>query len=188
MVGNYLFSVQDDSGYVKLEQRFVGAPVLMRIGGLRLPVEGTLPQDAAALPANGTATYRGVSYRVLTLHAAAFPTGTLSVALLLTVPHSSPLPCPLVAIGELDRIGERVWHRFQSIGAPASAFVIALRGLTGALAYVRAGAQQLAGSSRGPRRLPLDWTVRYRGIAYHCSSFAVRAGGRAARVYQLLAP
>jgi hypothetical protein len=187
-IGRFVFSVQDDSGYQKLEDRFIGAPVLMRIGGRRLPVEGTLPAAAASLPFSGHVAYHGASYQVLTLRVRAFPAGTLSISLLLTVPASSTLPCPLVAVGELDRIGERVWDRFTTVGAPASAYVLSLGGLTGARAYVREGGRQLAGSGPGPRHLPLNGSVRYRRVDYHVSSFAAVASGRPVRVYQLLVP
>jgi hypothetical protein len=188
-IGRFVFSVQDDSGYQKLEDRFVGAPMVMRIGGRRLPVEGTLPAAAGSLPFSGRVTYHGVSYQLLTMRVRAFPAGTLSITLLLAVPASSTLPCALVAVGELDRIGERVWDRFTTVGAPPSAYVHSLRGLTGALAYVREGGRQLAGSSSpGPRHLPLNGSVRYHRVAYHVSSFAAIAAGHPVRVYQLLVP
>jgi hypothetical protein len=185
-VGHYVFSVQDDSGFVKLEQRFIGAPLLMRIGGRYLPVEGSLPPDAAALPAGGPVRYRGASYQALTLRVHAFPSGTLSIVILISAPGSSPLSCANVALGELDRIGERVWHRFSTVGAPPSAYVRSLVGLTGALSFVRSGSHQLAGSSAGPRALPDSGTVRYRGVSYHVSSFPTQVAGAPARVYQLL--
>jgi hypothetical protein len=187
VVGHYLFSVQDDSGYSRIEQRFVGAPVLIRQAGRRLPVETTLPGSAASLPTRGRVSYRGGSYQVFTFAARAFPTGTLSITLLIAAPATSPLPCSAVATAELARIGEHTWRRFVTVGAPPSAFVHSLGSLTGALAYVRAGASQIAGSSQpGPAHLPAAGAVRYRGRRYTVSSFAATVGGRAVRVYQLL--
>ncbi len=187
VLAHYLLSVQDDSGYAKLEQRFVGAPVVIRQGGRRLPVESTLPASAASLPADGRVSYHGGEYQVVTFAAQAFPTGTLSISLLVAAPATSSLSCGAVATAELMRIGRHAWQRFVAVGASPSAFVHSLGSLTGALAYVRAGATQLAGSSRpGPARLPAAGVVRYRGRSFAVTSFAAAIGGRAVRVYQLL--
>jgi hypothetical protein len=186
VLGHYLFSVQDDSGYAKIEQRFVGAPVLMRMQGHHLPVESTLPASAGSLPASGRASYRGASYQVFTFDARAFPAGALSISLLIAAPVSSPLPCRAVVNAELERIGERTWRRFIAVGAPPSAFVHTLGSLTGALAYVRAGARQLAGSSPPGPHLPQAGSVSYRGRRYAVSSFPARVAGHSVRVYQLL--
>ncbi|HMD57736.1 MAG TPA: hypothetical protein VKG82_09730 [Solirubrobacteraceae bacterium] len=185
-VGRYLLSVQDDSGYQKLEQRYIGAPLIMRIGSRQIPVEGTLPSSAGSLPTGGRVTYHGASYQLVTLHAHAFPAGTLSISLLIAAPSSSSASCSAVIAGELDRIGERVWHRFSAVGAPPSAFVHALGGLTGALAYVRAGSTEIAGSTRPGPRLRDSGTVRYRGKTYVVASFPTDVRGTAVRVYQLL--
>jgi hypothetical protein len=186
-IGHYVFSVQDDSGYSRLEQRFVGAPMLIRREGRRLPVETTLPADAASLPTSGRGSYRGGSYQVVTFPVRAMPSGSLSISLLVAAPTRSPLSCHAVATAELARIGEHTWRRFSTVGAPPSAFVHSLGSLTGALAYVRAGSQQIAGSSApGPAHLPLTGTVRYHGRNYTVSSFPALLAGQPARVYQLL--
>jgi len=187
-LGRYLLSVQDDSGYVKLESRYIGDALLMRMGSRVLPVEGALPAAAGSLPAEGPAAYLGKRYRMLTLAAAAFPSGTLRISLLVPAPRQSALGCRAVQAEELARIGERAWQRFATVGAPPSAFIRELGGLTGALAYVRSGARQLAGSTNpGPARLPSSGAVRYRGRTYLVSSFAAQTAGEGVRVYQLIA-
>jgi hypothetical protein len=185
-VGSYVLSVQDDSGYQKLEDRYIGAPVIMRIGSRVLPVEGTLGPSAASLPESGPVTYHGGSYQVFTLHARAFPTGTLSISLLIPAPRSSTLDCRAVAVAELDRIGQRVWGRFIGVGATPAQFVHALGSFTGALSYVRAGSTQIAGSTQPGPPLRDSGTVRYHGTTYSVFSFPASVGGRSVRVYELL--
>jgi hypothetical protein len=185
-VGRYVLSVQDDLGYVKLEQRFIGAPLLLRTGGGRIPVEGTLPDAAASLPRDGTVSYHGQVLQAVSFTARAFPASALNVTLLLDVAASSPRPCIEVADGELARIGERVWRRFVTVGAPVSSYPHQLGSLTGALAYVRSGSRQLAGSSSPGPSLRDSGIVRYRGASYRIYSFPSVLGGHRVRIYQLL--
>jgi hypothetical protein len=132
-------------------------------------------------------SYRGGSSQVVTFQVRAMPTGSLSVSLLVPAPASSPLSCHAVATAELARIGEHTWRRFTSVGAAPSAFVHSLASLTGALAYVRAGGHQIAGSSSpGPAHLPLTGAVRFHGRNYTASSFPALVAGQSVRVYQLL--
>ena len=74
VLGHYAFSVQDDLGYVKLEHRFVGLPLILRQGARRLPVEGTLPQSAAGLPDGGPVDYAAGATRPSRCTCAPFPT------------------------------------------------------------------------------------------------------------------
>jgi hypothetical protein len=77
----FLVAVQDDAGYVKLAQRFVGADVVMRRGSQ--VVASTLSQPPASpLPARGRVTIAGHAYRVFTFTGTAFPTGSLNISLL----------------------------------------------------------------------------------------------------------
>jgi hypothetical protein len=185
-VGRYLLSVQDDLGYVKLEQRFIGAPMILRSGGRRLPVEGTLASDASSLSQQGAVTYRGVAYRAVSFGALAFPAGHLQVTLLIRAPASSSQSCRAVAERELFSIGERVWRRFILVSAPVTAYAHALGSLTGALVFVRAGSHQLAGSSSPAPALRNSGSVRYHGRRYDIGSFSSRAGGARVRVFQLV--
>jgi hypothetical protein len=186
-VGRYLLSVQDDVGYVKLESRLVGEPLILRLGGRRVPLEGTLAADATALPAGGPVLYRGVAYEAVSLNATAFPSGTLLITLLVRPPGAPARGCTAIRNSVLGRIGERIWRRYTAVGAPLSAYVHALGTLTGALAYVRAGSRQLAGSTHpGPTPLPSSGSVRYHRRSYQILSFHARVGAGAVRVYQLL--
>ncbi len=189
VLGHYVFSVQDDLGYVKLEHRFVGLPLILRTGSRRLPVEGTLAQSAAALPDSGPVDYAGQRYEAFTVHARAFPDSALRATLLVPASASAAVGCGAVRVAELGRIGRRVWDRFITVGSPLSSYPRALQSLTGALGYVRAGSRQIAGSSTpGPSRLPASGSVRYGGTRYRVISFAASSEAGQVRVYQLIAP
>jgi hypothetical protein len=186
-VGRYLFSVQDDLGYVKLETRFIGDPLLLRRGASRLSVEGTI--GAQGIPAQGPVSYHGARYQAISFSAQAFPSGSLLVTLLAPTPTPSSAGCTAVRVAELTRIAHRVWDRFALVSAPLSAFIHTTQNLTGGLIYVRSGSTLLAGSTRpGPPRLPERGTVSYRGVGYQVSSFAARTPAGPGRVYQLLPP
>jgi hypothetical protein len=187
-VGRYLLSVQDDSGYVKLVTRFIGVPLVIDQGSRRLPVEGALTPGPRTIPDHGPVPYRGSSYESFSFMARAFPSGALRISLLIPVPAGlGAKSCLEIRVSELERIAARVWRRFALNSAPPSSSVNAIRSLTGALSYVRAGARQLAGSSSpGPRHLPAQGTVSYRGSTYAVTSFEARSGAARVRVYLLL--
>jgi len=188
IIGSYVFSVQDDLGYVKLERRYVGLPLILRQGSRRIPLEGSLPQSAAGLPASGPVSYQGTTYEAISFDAEAFPASTLRVTLLVPQP-SAKAGCLAIHVSELGRIGRRIWGRFSAVGAPPSAYVTAIRGFNGALAYVRTGGHQLAGATTpGPAHIPASGTILYRGHTYAVSSFASHVGGTGVRVYQLIVP
>jgi hypothetical protein len=186
-VGRYLLSVQDDSGYAKLESRYIGYPLLMRQGARRLPVEGTFSPGSTFIPARGPVSWRGTRYDVFSLAAQAYPSGPLEISMLVPPPSSSAASCTAIRVAELNRIAQRIWRRFQLVGAPVSGFVSTMGSLLGALSYVRAGAHQLSGStSPGPARLPAQGTVTYHGVAYLVFSFAASTPGGPVRAYQLV--
>jgi hypothetical protein len=186
-VGRYLLSVQDDSGYGKLETRYVGYPLIMRQGSRRLPVEGTFSPGTTAIPDRGAVSWRGASYQAVSFAAHAYPSGPLTVTILVPPPASVSVSCTTIHLDELNRISQRIWHRFMQVGGPVSGFVSTTGSLVGALAYVRAGSHQLAGSTRpGPPRLPTMGAVSYRGASYRVFSFAASAAGAQVRVYELV--
>jgi len=185
-VGHYVLSVQDDLGYVKLEQRFIGAPLILRTAGQRIPVEGTLPAAAASLPEDGPASYHGQTLQAVSFRALAFPSSSLTVTLLLDTPATSTRPCIEVADAELARIGESVWRRYVMVGAPVTSYPHQLGSLTGALSFVRSGSRQLAGSATPAPALRDSGTVGYRGATYRIYSFPSHLGAHRVRVYQLL--
>jgi hypothetical protein len=186
-VGHYLLSVQDDSGYVKLESRYVGYPLLMRQGSRRLPVEGTFSPAAASIPDRGPVSWHGASYEAVSFAAHAYPSGPLTLTMLVPAPGSSSSSCATIHLAELNRISQRIWNRFMQVGGPVSGFVSTTGSLVGALTFVRAASHQLAGSTRpGPPRLPAAGSVSYRGVIYRVFSFAASAGGTPVRVYGLV--
>jgi hypothetical protein len=189
-VGHYVLSVQDDLGYVKLETRFIGVPLVMLQGSRRIHLKGTLALGAGRIPPHGPVRYRGTSYESFSFRAEAFPRGALRIALL--VPVSSSLSagtCAAVKIAELARIAQRIWRRYSVVLAPPAAYVSAIQSLTGGLSYVRSGSQQIAGSTQpGPPQLPDQGTVDYGGVTYAVSSFLADTTAGRVRVYQLLIP
>jgi hypothetical protein len=187
-VGHYVLSVQDDLGYVKLETRFIGLPVWLREGARPVPIEGVIKPGSTFVPEHGLMRYAGRSYLTLSFAARAFLGGPLRITVLVPVSHPSSAGCTLVRAAELARIGRVLWKRVDAIGAPVNAYPALLRGLTGALAYVRAGRVQLLGSgSPGPRQIPDSGELSYHGVMWLVSSFPSSVGGRAVRVYQLIA-
>jgi hypothetical protein len=186
-VGHYLLSVQDDSGYAKLESRYVGYQLIMRLRTHALPVEGTFSPGATFIPDRGPLSFHGAGYQVFSIAAQAYPSGPLRISILVPDSTSEGAACSAVRIAELDRISQRIWRRFMLVGAPVSAFVSTMGSLLGALSYVRAGSHQLAGTTQpGPSRLPAQGSVRYRGGSYQVFSFAASAQGTSVRVYQLV--
>jgi hypothetical protein len=187
-VGHYLLSVQDDLGYVKLETRYLGLPLVLQMGALRIPLEGTLAAAPASIPNLGPITYRGTSYGAFSFEAKAFPQGKVRISLLVPVPGSlASESCTAIKLSELAHIAQRVWHRYSLVSAPSSAYVNQVKSLTGALSYVRSSSQQLAGSTRpGPTRLPSHGTVKYRGATWQVSSFSSHAPAGPVRVYVLV--
>jgi hypothetical protein len=85
-IGNIELSIQDDEGYKRLAGRLAGMNVLMYMGA-RL-VKNSLGPAPGAVPASGTYHYRGRTFRVYTLHAEAFPSGPLRIAVLIPIPYS----------------------------------------------------------------------------------------------------
>ena len=187
-VGHYLLSVQDDLGYVKLETRFIGVPLVLYEDSHRIPLEGTLAPGPSTIPDHGPLSYQGASYEAFSFEAMAFPSGALRISLLVPVPGSlSASSCAEIKISALGHIAERLWRRFALAGASPLVFVHSIESLVGGLGYVRSGSHQLAGSTHpGPPHLPESGTVRYRGITYAVTSFAAGSAGTPVRVYVLV--
>jgi hypothetical protein len=85
-IGSVVLSIQDDEGYKRLARRLAGLDVLMYMGS-RL-VKNSLGPAPGAVPSSGTYRYRGRTFRVLTLHAQAFPSGPLRIAVLIPIPYA----------------------------------------------------------------------------------------------------
>lgn len=85
-IGSIELSIQDDEGYKRLAGRIAGLNVLMYMGS-RL-VKNSLGPAPGKVPVSGTYRYRGRTFRVYTLHAQAFPSGPLRIAVLIPIPYS----------------------------------------------------------------------------------------------------
>ena len=186
VLGGYVLSVQDDVGYVKLETRYIGEPLLLRVGSAAVPVEGVVRSGSPPIPDEGPVTYRGARDQAVSFDAEGFPASTLKVTLLVPDPPAG-LGCAAIRVFELGRITQTMWRRFVAVSAPPSAFVKSAASLTGALMYVRAGSRQLAGSTiPGPAHLPAAGPISYRGVPYRVTSFSTHTAAGALRVYALI--
>jgi hypothetical protein len=94
-IGSVLLSIQDDEGYLRLARRLAGMDVLMYMdvtpGHLQLVKDSLGPAPGPALsavPADGPFHYEGHSFRVFTVHAEAFPSGPLTIRVLVPIPYS----------------------------------------------------------------------------------------------------
>jgi hypothetical protein len=186
-LGHYELSVQDDLGYVKLETRFVGAPLVLRAGSLQVPVEGQMTPAPAQIPTHGSIHFRKVAYQAYSFDADAFPKGPLRVSLLVPLPAGiADMGCAEVASAETGLVAQRISRRFSLGPSNFGTYVKLAKALTGAATFLRAGDRQLAGSvAHGPARLPDSGTVRLRGARYEVASFQAPSSVGAVRVYVL---
>lgn len=89
-IGSFVLSIQDDEGYLRLTHRLAGLNVLMYMNGKsgqRL-VKNSLGPNPGNVPADGSYTYHGQQFRVITVHAKAFPSGPLTIRVLIPIPYS----------------------------------------------------------------------------------------------------
>jgi hypothetical protein len=87
-IGSVTLSIQDDEGYLRLARRLAGMDVLMYMKGDDPElVKNSLGPVSGTVPASGSYTYHGHSYRVFTVHAKAFPAGTLTIRVLVPFPY-----------------------------------------------------------------------------------------------------
>jgi hypothetical protein len=85
-VGSFVLSIQDDEGYLRLTRRLAGLRVLMYMNSQL--VKNSLGPSPGTVPPSGSYVYRGRSFRVFTVNARAFPTGPLTIRVLIGVPYS----------------------------------------------------------------------------------------------------
>ena len=81
IVGRFMLSVQDDTGFIKLMHRFTGADVVLHAGATTVPGSNLSPGPPFA-PGLQSVTYRGRRLRAYGFSAPAFPSGRLRVSLL----------------------------------------------------------------------------------------------------------
>ncbi len=132
VVGTYLLSVQDDLGFVGLERRLVGAPLILHVGAVRVPLQGTTRTGSVAIPDRGTVIVRGARFQAYSFDAKAFPTGLVRISLLLPqgrrpgsgsgAAGGSTLSCPAVKVAEVGRIALLIWLRFMLNGSSTGSF------------------------------------------------------------------
>jgi hypothetical protein len=198
VVGTYLLSVQDDLGFVGLERRLIGVPLILHVGAVRVPLQGTTRTGSVVIPDRGAVVVRGAHFQAYSFDAKAFPTGVVRISLLLAerrgsgAGSGSSLSCSAVKVAEVGRIAHLIWLRFVLDGGSSSSFVTFTQSHTGALIYLREGLRQIAGSTEpGPPGLPESGTVRYRGITYGVASFIAQTPAKPTRVpvrvYELVA-
>lgn len=187
-IAHYELSVQDDLGYVKLETRFIGAPLVMRIGSRGVPVEGLVTPGPASIPEHGPVHYRHVAYQAFSFSANAYPSGSLRISLLMPLPSGiADESCPAVRSNEMGLIAQRISQQFPLAPSDFATYVKLTQGDTGGLIYIRSGSRQLAGSTaQGPSRLPSSGSVEFRGASYEVSSFEAPSSVGPVRVYALV--
>jgi len=89
-IGSFVLSIQDDEGYLRLSRRLAGLDVLMYMEaspGEQQLVKNSLGALPGYVPVDGPYTYRGRHYRVFTVHAKAFPSGPLTIRVLVPLPY-----------------------------------------------------------------------------------------------------
>ncbi len=84
-IGELELSIQDDEGYKRLAERLAGVHVVMSMGGR--VVKNSLGTFSAPIPPSGPYTYQGHSYTVFTIPAEAFPSGPLTIRVLVPNPY-----------------------------------------------------------------------------------------------------
>jgi hypothetical protein len=85
-IGSIVLSIQDDEGYKRLAGRLAGLDVLMYMHDKL--VKNSLGPAPGKVPASGAYSYRGRSFRVFTVDATAFPSGPLTIRVLVPVPYA----------------------------------------------------------------------------------------------------
>ena len=88
-IGSFVLSIQDDEGYLRLTRRLAGVRVLMYANPAHPQlVKNSLGPSPGKVPPSGSYEYRGRSFRVFTVNARAFPSGPLTIRVLIPVPYS----------------------------------------------------------------------------------------------------
>jgi hypothetical protein len=186
-VGRYVMSVQDDVGYVKIESRFIGAPVVLRTGAKNVPIEYVVTPGPVKIPDHGPVTYKHVVYQAYSFKASAFPSGPLRISVLVPLPAGlSSESCSKIRSTELALVARRISGQLSLSPGNFQTYVNLVRTDTRGLFYVYAGSRQLAGSTRSaPARLPLSGTVSYHGGSYEVFSFQAPSSIGKVRIYEL---
>jgi hypothetical protein len=88
-IGSFVLSIQDDEGYLRLTRRLAGLRVLMYTNPDHPQlVKNSLGPSPGSVPPSGRYEYRGRSFRVFTVNARTFPSGPLTIRVLIPMPYS----------------------------------------------------------------------------------------------------
>jgi hypothetical protein len=187
-VGHFVFSVQDDLGYVKLETRFIGAPLVLRTDAGNVPIEGLVKPGPDTIPDHGPVAYGGADYEAYSFKAEAYPSGRLRISLLLPLASGLEMKtCDQIKAAELALVAQRISRRFKLSPAAYPPYIKLVNTMTHALVYVRSGSRTLAGSSHDtPAKLPDSGAVSFHGVDYEATSFTAPAAGGSVRVHVLV--
>lgn len=85
-IGHFTLSIQDDEGYLRLTKRLAGLRVMMYMGSKL--VKNSVGEGAPEPPENGSYAYGGHDYQAFTIHGTAFPSGPLTIHVLVPVPYA----------------------------------------------------------------------------------------------------
>jgi hypothetical protein len=85
-IGSMVLSIQDDEGYLRLLKRLVGLRVVMYVGSQL--VKNSLGPAPGTVPPSGPFAYHGHRFRVFPVRASAFPTGPLTIRVLVPMPYT----------------------------------------------------------------------------------------------------
>ncbi|HEY1777152.1 MAG TPA: hypothetical protein VGG41_13415 [Solirubrobacteraceae bacterium] len=173
VIGSFVMSVQDDTGFTKLESRAVGDPIAIYIGGRRILDLGA--DFPLAQPTSARLTLDGTSYGLVADTYNAFPTGTLVAVIAVPAPTlvQESQSCASVSLAETERVVKRIAARFDPLAARYGNFVETVHADTGAVVVVRIGLRAIAGSEGpGPPALPQTGPVSYQGKIWSVFSFA----------------
>jgi len=109
VVGTFVMSLQDDVGYQKLLERLVGADTVMAYQGQTIVSD--IAVGSSPLPPQGTVVVGNLSYLTASFTAGHFPSGELSVTMLLPRPQASLAgqSCAQVAADVLAGVAQRIY-------------------------------------------------------------------------------
>jgi hypothetical protein len=93
-IGTVTLSIQDDEGYLRLARRLAGLDVLMYMHPdsahpqlVKNSLDNGPGPTLAEVPASGSYSFKGHSFQVFTVHAQAFPSGPLTIRVLVPIPY-----------------------------------------------------------------------------------------------------
>lgn len=86
-IGSFVLSIQDDEGYLRLARRLAGLDVLIYMSPGAELVKDSLGPLPGYVPVEGAYRYNGRSFFVFTVKAEEFPSGPLTIRVLVPLPY-----------------------------------------------------------------------------------------------------